>query len=132
MNTSRTAATKNHFGKVSEMLKKEYRVENLDISVTVWETKRQKDLLDVLDELLENDKLHPENNVFEDMAFFISYKDGSYYSNIDGDAQGIYKKKSIIYIRMFICICIIIFCRICIFQFFQYDDYSCFKYITNK
>ena len=78
------------------MTKREYRIDELDISVDVWETKRQKDLLDVLDELLENDDLHPENNVFEDTAFFIKYKDGTYYSNVDGDTEGVYKKRNIV------------------------------------
>lgn len=76
------------------MTKKEYRIEDLDVSITVWETKKQKDLLDILDELLENAKVFT-HNVFEDMAFFIQYNDGSYYSNVDGDIEGTYKKKGI-------------------------------------
>ena len=77
------------------MKKKEYPIKDLDMNITVWETKRQKDLLDILDELLENDILFPKSKVFEDIAFFIQYSDGSYYSNVDGDTEGVYKKKGI-------------------------------------
>ena len=76
------------------MIRKEYRIEELDINITVWETKRQKDLLDILDKLLENAKLL-DYNAFEDIAFFIQYNDGTYYSNVDGDVEGTYKKKNI-------------------------------------
>jgi len=83
------------------MKRKEYPVKDMDVMVTVIEVDRQKDILCVLDELIENDKYfsnddrYKDYNVFMDEAFFILYKDGSYYSNVDGDVCGVYKKKNI-------------------------------------
>lgn len=80
---------------------KEFPVKDMDVCVTVIEVDRQKDILCVLDELIENDEYFRNDeryvnyNVFMDEAFFILYKDGSYYSNVDGDVEGIYKKKNI-------------------------------------
>jgi hypothetical protein len=65
------------------MKMKEYEIKDIDIKVTVWESKTQKEILDVLDELLENDKEHPEWNVFSDEAIHILYNDGTTYDKLE-------------------------------------------------
>ena len=81
-------------------------------TIDVYECKRQKDILDLLDDCLENEKLwlarkelisNQFENVFrgyistpfEDDAFHILYTDGSTYDKLDGIEDGIYKKKNI-------------------------------------
>lgn len=85
-------------------IKKEYpitAIEGLDINITVWECKTQKEILDYLDEALENEEiwLSGENphvcNPFEDDAFYILYNDGAVYIKLDGVEEGVYKKKNI-------------------------------------
>lgn len=82
------------------MKKKEYPIKDFDMCAVVWESRTQKEILEVLDELLENEKLWLEgnsnlSNPFEDEAFHILYKDGSTYDKLDGIKEGVYKKKNI-------------------------------------
>lgn len=82
------------------MKKREYPIKDSNMSVTVWESKTQKEILEVLDELLENEKLWLAghscmSNPFEDEAFHILYKDSSTYDKLDGIEDGVYKKKNI-------------------------------------
>ena len=83
------------------MKKKEYLIKGFDdLKIVVLESKIQKEILEILDELLENEKLWIEgdthiDNPFKDEAFHILYKDGSTYDKLDGIEDGIYKKKNI-------------------------------------
>ena len=82
------------------MKKKEYYVADVDTWIDVWETKKQKEILDVLDESLEMEKLWIDGNPhvcnpFEDDSFYILYNDGSSYCKMDGIEDGVYKKKNI-------------------------------------
>ena len=81
------------------MKKKEYYIKDVDVYITVWESRTQKEILEVLDELLENEKewLAGANldNPFEDEAFHILYNDGTTYDKLDGIEDGVYKKKNI-------------------------------------
>ena len=82
------------------MKKKEYPIKDFDMCAVVWESRTQKEILEVLDELLENEKLWLEgnsnlSNPFEDEASHILYKDGSTYDKLDGIKEGVYKKKNI-------------------------------------
>ena len=76
------------------MKKKEYFIEDIEMYTTVCECKTQKEILDVLDELLENAELFGEY-VFEDEGFHILYNDGTTYDRLEGIEDGIYKKKNI-------------------------------------
>ena len=75
---------------------KKYEIKDLvgEKSV-VWEIKRQKDILDILDEMLENAKTFGWHYIFEDDSFFIEYKDGKTYGVNEYGAEGKYKKKGI-------------------------------------
>ncbi len=77
------------------MKKKLYYREDIDDYVIVWETHRQKDILDILDELLENSKTLGWNYCFEDDTFYIEYKDGTTYYAGQFDEDGEYRKKGI-------------------------------------
>lgn len=76
------------------MVKKEYLIKDIETHITVWECKKQKEILDVLDELLENAEVLGEQ-VFSDEAIHILYKDGTTYDRLEGIEDGIYKKKNI-------------------------------------
>jgi hypothetical protein len=76
------------------MTKKEYFIEDIETYTTVYECKTQKEILDVLDELLENAELLGEY-VFEDEAFHILYNDGTTYDRLECIEDGVYKKKNI-------------------------------------
>lgn len=70
-------------------------IDEKEIKSVVIEYKRQKDILDQLDELLENTEFYSWEHVFENDSFYIEYKDGKIYEvNCCGE-YGVYKKKGI-------------------------------------
>lgn len=77
------------------MVKKLYDIKDFEEKSIVYETKRQKDLLDILDEMLENAEQFGWAYTFEDDSFFIEYKDGSIYDASEIGEYGVYKKKGI-------------------------------------
>lgn len=78
------------------MKKIEYEIKDMPgLTSTVWEVKRQKDILDILDEMLENAELFGWSYVFEDESFYIEYNDGTTYEAGESTEEGIYKKKGI-------------------------------------
>lgn len=76
------------------MTKKEYFIEDVEMYSTVYEFDTQKEILAILDELLENAKDFGEY-VFEDEHFSILYNDGTTYDRLEGQEDGTYKKKNI-------------------------------------
>lgn len=77
------------------MIKKEYEIKDFDEKSIVYETKRQKDILDVLDEMLENAELFGWSYIFENDSFYIEYTDGKTYEANEHTDCGTYKKKGI-------------------------------------
>lgn len=77
------------------MKKIEYEIKDLDMKATVWETNRQKDILDVLDEMIENAEQFGWAYIFEDDSFYIEYTDGTTYEANECGEYGTYKKKGI-------------------------------------
>ena len=77
------------------MIKRLYDIKDSDEKSIVWETKRQKDILDVLDELLENAEILDWNYVFEDDSFYVEYTDGTVYIAGQFTEEGVYRKKGI-------------------------------------
>lgn len=77
------------------MIKKLYPIKDFDEKSIVYETKRQKDILDVLDEMLENAEIFGWAYTFEDDSFYIEYADGSTYEANECGEYGTYKKKGI-------------------------------------
>lgn len=77
------------------MKKVEYSVKDLDLSVVVWETDRQKDILDNLDEMLENAEVFGWAYIFENDSFYIEYNDGTSFSAGESYEEGVYKKRNI-------------------------------------
>lgn len=77
------------------MVKKEYPIKGFnDLKSTVYETKRQKDILDILDEMLENAEIYGWSYIFEDNNFYIEYTNKlTYKANACGE-YGTYKKKA--------------------------------------
>ena len=73
---------------------KEYFIEDIEMYTTVYKCKTQKEILDVLDELLENAEIFGEH-VFADEAIHILYNDGTTYDRLECIEDGIYKKKNI-------------------------------------
>mgnify|MGYP007102569605 CR=1 FL=1 len=70
-------------------------VDGLCYTSIVYETKRQKDILDVLDCLFDNSEQYGWAYTFEDDSFFIEYTDGTTYEASECGEYGIYKKKGI-------------------------------------
>lgn len=58
---------------------KEYDICDCDIKSTVLITKRQKDILSSLDEMLNLAEIYPWEQIFEDDSFYIEYFDGTHY-----------------------------------------------------
>lgn len=77
------------------MTRKEYDIKDCEVKSIVWETGRQKDILAILDKMLENDREHPEWNVFENDSFYIEYADGTVYEKGKCIESGTYGKKGI-------------------------------------
>lgn len=77
------------------MKKIEYEIKDLDMKATVWETNRQKDILDVLDEMIENAEQFGWAYIFEDNSFYIEYTDDTTYEANECGEYGTYKKKGI-------------------------------------
>lgn len=77
------------------MTKKLYNIKDYQEKIIVYETKRQKDILDILDEMLENAVTFGWAYTFEDDHFFIEYKDGTSYEVGECGEYGTYKKKGI-------------------------------------
>lgn len=77
------------------MIKKEYSIKDFDEKAIVWEAKRQKDILEILDEALENVEEFGWEHIFQDDSFYIEYADGTTYTADFMGECGIYKKKGI-------------------------------------
>lgn len=77
------------------MKKKLYDIKDFEEKSVVWETNRQKDILDILDELLENAEIYGWSYIFEDDSFYIEYLDGKTYEAGACGEYGEYKKKGI-------------------------------------
>ena len=73
------------------MIKKEYSIKDDEETSVVFETKRQKDILSILDEMLEIEKLFPNSNIFEDDFFYIEYTDGTSFVKSEFIEDGIYR-----------------------------------------
>lgn len=74
------------------MIKKEYPIKDFEEMSIVWETKRQKDILDILDEMLENAQKFGWFYIFADDNFYIEYTDGSTYEAGSCGEYGLIKK----------------------------------------
>ncbi|MFQ9515304.1 MAG: hypothetical protein ACLRZ9_05700 [Eubacterium sp.] len=78
------------------MKKKLYDIKDFeDYKSIVYETRRQKDILDILDEMIENASDFGWSYIFEDSSFYIEYADGSTYEAHECGEYGTYKKKGI-------------------------------------
>lgn len=77
------------------MKRVEYEIKDLDMKSIVYETNRQKDILDILDEMIENAKEYGWAYTFEDDCFYIEYEDGSTYEASECGEYGKYNKKNI-------------------------------------
>lgn len=77
------------------MKKKLYDIKDMDIKSIVYETDRQKDILIVLDEMIENSKIYGRDYTFKDESFYIEYNDNSTYEANECEEIGTYKKKNI-------------------------------------
>lgn len=77
------------------MTKKLYDIKDFEEKSIVYETKRQKDILDILDEMIENAEIYEWAYMFEDDSFYIEYKDGKTYEANECGEYGTYKKKGI-------------------------------------
>jgi hypothetical protein len=73
------------------MTTKTYRDNELDCEIMVEEMNR-KEALEYAKDWFETIKTATYST---DMSIYIEYKDGSYYSNIDGDESGNFKKSNI-------------------------------------
>ena len=69
--------------------------DGIDHSSVVWETSRQRDILDVLDEMLENAEIYGWDYIFSDVSFYIEYADGTTYEANGGGEYGVYKRRGI-------------------------------------
>lgn len=70
-------------------------VEGIEFKSLVIETNRQKDILDILDEMLENAEIFGWSSIFEDDSFYIEYTDGTTYGALQYGEYGTYKKRNI-------------------------------------
>lgn len=77
------------------MTKRIYDIKDMEEKSIVWETKRQKDILDILDEMIENAERYGWEYTFEDESFYIEYTDGKTYEASGCGEYGTYKKKGI-------------------------------------
>lgn len=78
------------------MIKKIYPIQDCDIPAVVYETKRQKDILDILDEMIENSEMFGWSYVFDSEFFYIEYRDGTTYEALEDGSYGNYKRKNIV------------------------------------
>ena len=77
------------------MTKRVYDIIDMEEKSIVWETKRQKDILDILDEHIENAENFGWFYIFSDDNFYIEYNDGTTYEAGSCGEYGTYKKKNI-------------------------------------
>lgn len=77
------------------MTKKIYDINGMEIKSIVYETNRQKDILDILDEMIENAEMFGWAYTFKDENFYIEYADGKTYEANECGEYGTYKKKGI-------------------------------------
>lgn len=85
-----------------EKVEYEINMNGIEFTSVVYETHRQKDILDVLDEMIENSEQFGWEYIFEDSHFSIEYTDGTTYEAGECGEYGTYKKrgiKRIIYIN---------------------------------
>lgn len=66
-----------------------------DNTYEILTTTRQKDILDVLDEMIENAEHYGWDYIFSDARFVIEYKDGTTYEVDAITNEGTYKKRNI-------------------------------------
>lgn len=78
------------------MIKREYETGIEDIKSIVYETNRQKDITDILDEMIENAEEYGWGYTFADDSFYIEYADGTTYEAGEMTDEGNYKKRNII------------------------------------
>ena len=72
-----------------------YNIKDMEEKSIVYETKRQKDILDVLDDMIENAEQFGWSYIFENDSFYIEYVDGSTYEANECGEYGAYKKRNI-------------------------------------
>lgn len=79
------------------MKKVEYEINNegIEFESVVYETKKQKDILDILDDMIENAREYGWSYTFEDDHFYIEYIDGTTYEAGECGEYGTYKKRNI-------------------------------------
>lgn len=77
------------------MTLKLYDIIDSDIKIEVYECKKQKDILNMLDEMIENAEQYGWSYVFMDDSFYIEYEDGSTYEANENGEYGVYRKKNI-------------------------------------
>lgn len=77
------------------MTKKLYDIKDFEEKSIVYKTKRQKDILDILHEMIENAEIYGWDYTFEDDSFYIEYADGKTYEANECGEYGTYKKKGI-------------------------------------
>ena len=72
------------------MKRRDYPInmDGIEYVSTVYETLKQKDILDVLDEMLENAKEYGLSYIFSDSSFFIEYKNGETYDVLESGEYG--------------------------------------------
>lgn len=79
------------------MKKVEYKINSggIELESVVYETRKQKDILDILDDMIENAREHGWAYTFEDDQFYIEYTDGTTYEAGECGEYGTYKKRNI-------------------------------------
>ena len=78
------------------MTKKVYSIEGMpEYTSVVYETRRQKDILDILDEMIWNAEELGWEYTFADDSFYIEYADGTKYEASECGEYGVYKKRNI-------------------------------------
>ena len=73
----------------------EINIDGIEYVSVVYETTRLRDILDVLDEMIENAEYHGWAYTFSDVSFYIEYTDGTTYEALESGEYGIYKKRGI-------------------------------------
>lgn len=70
-------------------------IDGIELQSVVYETKKQKDILDILDEMIENSNAYGWSYIFEDVSFYVEYTDGSTYEAGEYGEYGKYIKRNI-------------------------------------
>lgn len=75
------------------MIEKRYFVEDVNDYSVVYECKAQKDILSILDDMIDTAENWGWNSVFADDCFYIEYTDGTTYTADFTGEEGRYRKK---------------------------------------